>query len=265
MRALMLSVIFALVAAGCGSAGPDPSSRRPLVQRADTIWLIFIDDLHLDFRNTGYLRGLLKTISTDLIRNGDMFAVASSGPSNLSIRPTVDHGLLETAIRRASGAGLAPVDIVEILSRRKEPNEIGFRANVALSAARRLIASVERARSRRKALIYISNGYRLEPGARGIKSSDTRSARQREMTAETVRRQFSELTREAKRARVRVFAIDQRSLRTPDPDADLATWDGYLAATRKNSRILCERTGGLTLSDSRNHSETVKRISSALR
>ena len=38
-------------------------------------WLVFVDDLHLDFRNTGRLRALLRLVSSELIRNDDRFAV----------------------------------------------------------------------------------------------------------------------------------------------------------------------------------------------
>jgi hypothetical protein len=34
--------------------------------RARVTWLIFVDDLHLDFRNTGRIRGMLKTIVSQL-------------------------------------------------------------------------------------------------------------------------------------------------------------------------------------------------------
>ena len=62
---------------------------RPRNDAAGRMFLIFIDDLHLDFRNTGRIRDLFKRISKTLIHEGDMFGIVSTGPSSLAIdRPT---------------------------------------------------------------------------------------------------------------------------------------------------------------------------------
>jgi hypothetical protein len=46
---------------------------RPATDAAGRIFLIFVDDLHLDFRNTGRIRDLFKKISDELVHEGDMF------------------------------------------------------------------------------------------------------------------------------------------------------------------------------------------------
>jgi hypothetical protein len=74
-------------------------------------WLVFVDDLHLDFRNTGRLRELLRMVSGQLIRPGDRFALRSSGPSMLSVDITQDQTLLASALMRATGSGLSFSDI----------------------------------------------------------------------------------------------------------------------------------------------------------
>ena len=70
------------------------------------IFLIIVDDLHLDFRNTGRIRDLFKRISRTLVHEGDMFSIVSTGPSSLAIDPTYDRKVLDEAIKK-------------ILSRRK--------------------------------------------------------------------------------------------------------------------------------------------------
>ena len=45
---------------------------RPRNDTTGRIFLIIVDDLHLDFRNTGRIRDLFKKISRDLIHEGDM-------------------------------------------------------------------------------------------------------------------------------------------------------------------------------------------------
>ena len=68
---------------------------RPTNDAAGRIFIIFVDDLHLDFRNTGRIRDLFKKISTELIHEGDMFAIVSTGPSSIAI---------ELDLRSASGS-----------------------------------------------------------------------------------------------------------------------------------------------------------------
>jgi hypothetical protein len=104
VRALMFGVLIAV-----GSLAP--ARGRPL-PAAPVTWLVFVDDLHIEFRYTGYLRTLLKSIATELIQDGDSFAMRSSGPSSLSIPLTSNRALLDAAIRKASGSGLVPTDLI---------------------------------------------------------------------------------------------------------------------------------------------------------
>jgi VWFA-related protein len=85
---------------------------RPSEDVAGRIFLLVIDDLHLNFRDTGRLRDLVRKIATELIHEGDMFGVLSTGPSSLAIDLTYDRRRLDDAISRISGAGLSPKDIL---------------------------------------------------------------------------------------------------------------------------------------------------------
>ncbi len=125
--------------------------------------MIFVDDLHLDFRNTGRIRELFKKISKELIHDGDMFGIVSTGPSSLAVDLTYDRKRLDEAIkkiyRRRPGAEGHP--------RRPEgaqgPPEVRYRAHVAFSTAYDIIAKLEQVHNRRKAFIYVSNGYDFNP------------------------------------------------------------------------------------------------------
>ena len=64
---------------------------RPTTDASGRIFLIIVDDLHLDFRNTGRIRDLFKRISRQLVHEGDMFGIVSTGPSSLSIDLTYDR------------------------------------------------------------------------------------------------------------------------------------------------------------------------------
>src|SRR5688572_18331605 len=86
---------------------------RPATDASGRIFLIFIDDLHLDFRNTGRIRDLLKKVATTLVHDGDMFGIVSTGPSSIAVDMTYDRTRLDEAIKKVSGAGLKPEDLME--------------------------------------------------------------------------------------------------------------------------------------------------------
>jgi len=80
---------------------------------AANLWLIFIDDLHLDFRATGHLKDLFKQITDALVREGDLFAIVSTGPSSIAIDLTRDRGRLTQAVGQITGAALKPSEILQ--------------------------------------------------------------------------------------------------------------------------------------------------------
>jgi hypothetical protein len=67
----VLSAIACITRSRVGAAAQD----------AGVTWLIIVDDLHLDFRNTGYIRKLLGSIASELIRDGDALVLRCSGRS----------------------------------------------------------------------------------------------------------------------------------------------------------------------------------------
>ena len=72
----------------------------PTAPRSDAsgrIFLFFVDDLHLQFHNTGRVRELFKKISKELVHEGDLFGIVSSGPSSIADR----HDLRQEAARRS--------------------------------------------------------------------------------------------------------------------------------------------------------------------
>jgi VWFA-related protein len=127
---------------------------RPTNDAAGRIFIIFVDDLHLDFRNTGRIRDLFKRISKELIHEGDMFGIVSTGPSSLAIDLTYDRKRLDSAIQKISGAGLAPKEILDQPEGAQGVAEIRYRAHVAFSTAYDLMQKLEQVHNRRKAFIY---------------------------------------------------------------------------------------------------------------
>src|SRR3954471_1051234 len=79
---------------------------RPPNDTAGRILLFFVDDLHLDFANTPRIRQLFQKISKELLHEGDMFGVVSTGTSSIAQDLTYDRNRLDAAIKKMSGGGL---------------------------------------------------------------------------------------------------------------------------------------------------------------
>ena len=106
---------------------------RPTNDASGRIFILFIDDLHLDFRNTARVRDLLKKIKGTLIHQGDMFGIVSSGTSSIAIDLTYDMKRIDEAIKKVMGGALKPTDIIQGPEGQEGPTEVRYRAHVAFS------------------------------------------------------------------------------------------------------------------------------------
>ena len=136
---------------------------RPTNDAAGRVFLLFIDDLHLDFRSTPRTRDLIKRMMRLLIHEGDMFGIVSTGTSSISEQLTYDRQILESAISRVTGGGLQAKEIIEGMQGSQGPTELRHRAHVAFSTAYDLMRNLEKLQNRRKAVIYMSSGYDFNP------------------------------------------------------------------------------------------------------
>src|SRR5215470_6952281 len=136
---------------------------KPRTDVSGRIFLFFVDDLHLQFHNTGRVRELFKKISKELVHEGDMYGIVSSGPSSIAIDMTYDRNRLEEAIKKIAGNELKPTDIINGPSGAEGPSEVRYRAHVAFSTVYDLLNNLDSVHNRRKALIYVSDGYDFNP------------------------------------------------------------------------------------------------------
>src|SRR5437667_11416082 len=136
---------------------------RPRNDVSGRIFLFFVDDLHLQFHNTGRIRDLFKRISKELVHEGDMFGIVSSGPSSIAVDMTYDKSRLDEAIKKIAGNELKPTDIINGASGAEGPSEVRYRAHVAFSTVNDLLNNLESAHNRRKAIVYVSDGYDFNP------------------------------------------------------------------------------------------------------
>ena len=178
---------------------------RPKNDAAGRIFLFFVDDLHMNFRDTPRIRQLFKKMSTMLVHEGDMFGIVSTGTSSIAIDMTYDRKRMDEAINKISGSALKPSEIIEAPQGAEGPSELRYRAHVAFSTAYDIVRNLEKVQNRRKAVIYVSNGYDFNPfeGARyadpnlvGMKNSNAQ--RMKDMGVE-----YDPFTRQQQRVRRR--------------------------------------------------------------
>jgi VWFA-related protein len=261
---------------------------RPANDAAGRIMILFVDDLHLDFRNTGRIRELFNKIRKQLIHEGDMFGIVSTGPSSLAIDLTYDIRRLDEAIKKISGSGLKPNDILTGGETSEGPSEVRYRAHVAFSTAYELIKNLEQVHNRRKALVYVSDGYDFNPftdarakarqelmpstsqntddpdGSTSQATEDDIWNRQGQQFADAdLARELADLTRTANRANVTIYSIDPRGLvGGPDLDENIdpMEWQDYVRKSQDSLRVLAEETGGLAVVNQNDFDRALKRI-----
>jgi VWFA-related protein len=268
---------------------------RPKTDVSGRIFLFFVDDLHLQFHNTGRVRELFKKISKELVHDGDMFGIVSSGPSSIAIDMTYDKSRLDEAIKKIAGNELKPTDIINGPSGAEGPSEVRYRAHVAFSTVNDLLNNLNSVTNRRKALIYVSDGYDFNPfqdarlglmdGNSPFAQNEFRRAEnqqqnsdgtstgtdpftQQQKQSETfadadLARELGELTRQANRSNVTMYTIDPRGLvgmGDIDEQVDPQQWNEYIRKSQDSLRVIAEETGGIAVVNQNDFSKALKRI-----
>ena len=253
---------------------------RPGNDAAGRIFLLIVDDLHLDARNTGRIRDLFKKIARTLIHEGDMFAIVSTGPSSLAIDPTYDRKVLDEAIAKITGSSLTPSEVIQGADGSDGPAEVRYRAHVAFATAYDMLREMETIANRRKAVIWVSHGYDFNPFAESRLGEDPvfggRFGRTREEGRQQreqfkgsqfadadLARELAEVTRTANRANATLYTIDPRGLVAgPDIDQPLdpVEFGDSVRKTQDSLRVLAEETGGIAVVNQNNFDAALKRI-----
>jgi len=265
---------------------------RPRNDVSGRIFLFFVDDLHLQFHNTGRVRELFTRISKELVHEGDMFGIVSSGPSSIAVDMTYDRNRLTEAIKKIAGSELKPTDIINGPTGGDGPSEVKYRAHVAFSTVNDVLKNLEAVHNRRKALIYVSDGYDFNPfqdsrlglmdpnspfaqnefrkadNIRGGNTTDgdayTQAMKQNEQFADAdLARELGELTRTANRANVTMYTIDPRGLvgmGDIDEQVDPNQWNDFVHKSQDSLRVIAEETGGIAVVNQNDFSKALKRI-----
>lgn len=266
-------------------------SVRPPADTSGRIIVIFIDDLHIEFKLTSRMRQLLKRMSDLLIHEGDLFTVVSTGYSSIAQDLTYDRKRIPEIVSKVSGAGLKPTDLVRAASTAEGPAEVKYRANTAFSTAYDLLKQLEKVSNRRKVFVYMSSGYDFNPfpdarkrfdaqrnskdGSTDLGQTDPNPVdpslltnpfeeRNNQFNEADLVRELSELTRQANRANVTFYTIDPRGL-TGGPDLDenevkTTEYLDYTRTTQDTLRVIAELTGGFAVVNQNDFDKALKRI-----
>jgi VWFA-related protein len=247
------------------------------------VLLIFIDDLHFEPELSPHVRRVMQQIVDNLVHEGDQVTVLSSGPSFIEIGPTYDKKAVVEAVSKIRGSGLIPMEILRMLESPNGPADIRARAQMAFYTAYRILAELESVTNRRKAVVYVSNGYDFDPFPEGRAGTDRiqggRFADPLRFTLEPdnpyftigkitadidLHRLMRELTLSANRANATIYTVDPRGLASVVDfgavNVDQSEWRTHIQKTTSTLRYIAEETGGFAIVNTNDIASELKRV-----
>jgi VWFA-related protein len=251
-----------LVSAGNVAVGPKieglvlPTTRIKN-DSSGRLFVIFIDDLHLQPTDTPKVKDVLKKVRDILVHDNDLVSFVSTGTSAIEIDPNYDfgHRRFNEAIDKVMGSAPTVDEYIEgaLLEGAEGPQQVRYNAHVAFRTAFDLIDEMSSITDRRKAFIYVSSGYDFNPmsesrlkkiqdyyaqfndtgmndttmpeGSTGSDASDPDVLRNEEYKRRTefstsdLVSEVAELGRTAQRANIAFYTIDPRGLVVTGTDA----------------------------------------------
>lgn len=272
----------------------------PPTDQSGRVFIIFIDDKHIQPKNAILAKQILRQIRDTLIHDGDLVAIVSTGFSTIEVDLAYDvkKKRLNEAIEKTSGSAMTPQEIINASQTVEGPAGLRHDAFVAFKTAYDMLDQAAKITDRRKAFIYLSEGYNFNPYtharfknmqqfyASAAPRSDQSTPGQvgtdpNLSTADTMRfrnpfesngQQFSEselvaalahLTESARRANVAFYTVDPRGLQAgPDINLDLTTDEFWQNAriTTDSLKVLGNETGGFCICDVNSYKTGLMRI-----
>ena len=235
---------------------PPPPPPRVAGDAGGRLFVVLIDDLNIEEGLTLRTRAVFEEWAENVIREGDLFGIVSTGPSAIAIDVTDDRGLLEAAAARITGDGFNANELVENFPPDGQGvQELMLRARLAFNTMRNIVRSLEEVRQLRKVVVYVSGGYDFNPfpderarwfnAPRGTRLADVAS--ERELTQEIL-----DVATAANRANASFYTVDPRGLVAGPGAADyqLSGLDGirsfneWIFTAQNSLRSIAEQTGG---------------------
>ncbi|HYE88864.1 MAG TPA: VWA domain-containing protein, partial [Vicinamibacterales bacterium] len=250
------------------AATPDglvlPTPKARVDDTSGRVLLIFIDDLHFEPELSPHVRKVMQTIGDTLIHDGDLVTVISSGPSFIEIGPTYDKKAVMEAVGKIRGSGPIPAEIFKMLESAQGPGDLRARAQQAFYTVYNILGALETVNNKRKAVIYVSTGYDLDPFAEGRAGRDRiqggRFADPLRFLYENqednpyfslgkinadidLHKLMRELVLSANRANATVYTLDPRGLQGVvdlGSYVDQSEWRTYIQKTTSSLRFIAE-------------------------
>ncbi len=264
---------------------------RPPADTSGRVIVIFVDDLHFEFKMTSRVRSLLNRMADLVIHDGDLFAIVSTGYSSIEQNLTYDRKRIKEAVAKISGAGLKSSELVAAASTANGPAEVRYRANTAFSTAYGMLQQLEKITDRKKTMLYVSSGYDFNPYPDARKRADAQrnskdgstimgqtdanpvdesllsnpfEERNNQLGESDLVREMSELTRQANRSNVTFYTIDPRGL-TGGPDIDeqdvsTSEYQTYVRKTQDTLRVIADLTGGFAVVNQNDFDKALRKI-----
>jgi hypothetical protein len=212
-------------------------------------WLIFVDDLHLDFVTTGRLRDVLRTAASTL-GEGALVGFESSGPSRVSLPPSTDLVGRDAAIRRIIGHGLRPGDFL-VGNVPGATRELRYRAHTSLSALYSAVASLASVVTPKKHIVYVSNGFAVvQPVHPGTLLPPGVNLSVEFIDDGEIRDELARVAQLSLDSGVTISALYPRPYLPTSQEVlavDASLWQGFVEASHKTLRELTTPTGGALL------------------
>jgi VWFA-related protein len=274
----------------------------PQKQTSDSsgrIFIIFIDDLHLQALDSPQVRKVLGQIRDTIVHDNDLVSLVSTGYSSIEIDPTYDfgHKRFNEAIKKVMGSAMTPQEIIEANQTAEGPAGLRHNTHVAFSTAYDLLGQMEKITTRRKSFIYVSNGYDFNPftdsrykyqqdrygmdtssdpnntnGDGSTNSDGSTNTQPAENPFTTGTHEFAEtdlisevaeLVRAARRANVTFYTVDPRGLDAGPSIAlnmSATEWRDYVDQSVSTLRVLGDETGGFCICMTNNFDKYLKQI-----
>ena len=278
----------------------------PTKQSSDTsgrIFIIFIDDLHLQALDSPQVRRVLGMIRDTVIHENDLVGLVSTGYSSIEVDVQYDyqHRRFNESIKKVMGSGMTPVEIIQANQTAQGPAGLRHNTHVAFSTAYDMLAQAEKITNRRKAFIYVSNGYDFNPfkdsrykyeqekyamplqnansggdatggsntaGPDPAGSYDNPFERDGQQFAETdLISEVAELVRAARRANVTFYTVDPRGLDAGPSIAynlSMEEWRRFVDTSVSSLRVLADETGGHCICMTNNFEKGLQEIDNAM-
>lgn len=268
-----------------------PSAPPPDI--SGRIFIIFIDDFHIQPGDTPRMKDALKQIRDVLIHENDMVGFVSSGFSSIEGAVNYDykHRRFNEVITKVMGSAMTPDEIVKATTTAEGPSGLRYKVHVAFETVYSLLADLSRITNRRKALIYVSSGYDLNPyrdsryleeqrkysttpeGAGGAPpgselndpnySNPFDKGGMQFLEADLIA-QIAELVRAARRSNVTFYPLDPRGLVAGIADINMGVtsqeWMENVRNQHSSLMVLGDETGGFCICNQNNYKPGLQRI-----